>query len=355
MKTRRWNGWTSTVLEGFRELLEKYPPVAVIHLKPPRRKVRKSVEYRPGYLRVETKWDPTPNPLERGRPCEQTLNKIDRAIRDYARKFGYKGAWILFLEDSRWVGFHLHVCFTCRLPRAMIEALARTWNRLISVTNNKQQGFKYELVKDTGKMISYLGKSFDGDGYIAKETFERWGPQGNVFPYRTGGMRNSHPEKDFSRPEAPQNVKIAPPVRASEKRVFGLLEADCSQINRPEIQPGPEHVYNSNEQQRTNSKTPLFPNGHSSKSPCLSQLPPYRIGVRIAPLYGPADVLIAPPLDWATAHVLELAKHWPIESVTDCGPAWPQDSVEINFLVPASDIQTFEQKAAVSFAKVFRP
>ena len=109
------------------------------------------------------------------------------------------------------------------------------------------------------------------------------------------------------------------------------------------MEHGPEHDY-------TTGKTVPQSRGEHVGNPC-------RVGVRVAPRYGPGDVPEPPPLDWTVAHIQRLSARWRIEPDSICAPgmASPADSVEMVFLIPAGQVREFEQDAAGAFARVFRP
>ena len=182
------NGWTPACLETLRRNLRDYPPACLCHFKGPKRKRTVLVHEREGYYPSKQYPRKTPSPLDRGPQCHDTFEKLARAIRDHAETFGVRAFWCLFIEDARFAGYHFHFWCAEVLPAGMVEALRKTWLRLLGQPDNKANCFLYQdKIEDLEKAVSYYGKDFDGDeGWTTKETFKRWGKAGQFRPYRIG-------------------------------------------------------------------------------------------------------------------------------------------------------------------------
>ncbi len=338
------DGWTPPCLATLHRLLHEHPPVSLCHFKGPKRKRQVLVHEAEGFYPARQFERRKPTPLDRGPQCRAVFEKLARSVRDHAEATGYRGFWCLYIEDSRWAGFHFHLWCAETMPAQMVQSLRKTWLRLIGEPDNKHQCFKYDAtIRDSEKAISYCGKIFDGEeGWTVKERFTRWGDAGKFRPYRVGNARtsshlrrgNSHlpafagekKEEAFSRPVTPS--VLVPVTNAA-------IVCPLSEPTRP------EHDYTTG--------------GLSGDDDAPRRA--VSVSVRVAPLYGPGDLPIPPTAAWAVAHFQRLRTRWRMEpdSIRHPGPGFHPESVEAGFLIPAGRTRDFEQEAARGFARVYRP
>jgi len=280
------------------------------------------------------------------------LAALDKVIINAARRSGYWAAWCVFIEYGRDTGYHFHLWCAAVPPERMKKALRRHWLKTQGLRENSEKVFHFSgPARSRNKVASYLGKVRSG-ACICKQPFKMWKEEGRWKPFRFHrGDSTPRPQPSAGNDVSERtNYFFHRPISAPVERANSLSVADSSPVSLP-TQCRPLHLMR--EQRRT--ETPK-----AKLTPPPAGPGTVRLGLRIAPRYGPRDALVYPDSDQTaeiTAHLRRLAARWTVERTAPAGPPWPTGSVEVTFLIPAGQVRDFELAAAAplaGFGRIFR-
>ena len=295
---KRPGGWTPKWIEIFRALLHCYLPDAFFTFK-----------YR---------FPPAGGPTLRS-----ALAALNKAIRNAAYRNGYRGAWCVFIEYGQEAGYHFHLWCAAVPPQDLMDALLRHWLRECKVCDNSEKVFHYSgKARSRQSVARYLGKVRSG-ACVCKHTFKAWKEDRRWKPFRF------HRGDSTARPEAAAGNDVSQGTKcffsqsnsAPLKRAKTLSVADS---NLPDTSGKSGAVHLMREKRATQTCRGMAM--HTTPAASVG-----RLGLRIAPRYGPRDALIYPDsaeVAEIAALVERFASHWTVERAVDAGPTWPPDTLE---------------------------
>jgi hypothetical protein len=330
---RQYGGWTPKTIKSMEALLKKHPPIAFATFKYPR--------------------DHAPRD---GRTLEKDLRKLDKQILNACTRSGYLSTWCLFIEQGQRAGYHFHVWFAAWPPKPLITALERLWIKGCSLADNSRKVFDFSgRVRDPAGMAAYLAKTKKA-GWLVKRQFDVWGEWGKWKPFRAHcrGATVNKIKVTGSRKKVTRSTSecfIEGANSAAKNRANSLPMADPSAIDQS-TRVDAVQLLHWGEGGVGGTKQ-----SHVAGRPYTEAVARWTaVGVRIGPRYGHGDSLIPPDKEWTVRHIGRLAGRWRVERVDEAGLAWPTESVEIYFLIPAGAVRAFELEAAPTegFAHIFR-
>lgn len=340
-RRRNWNGWTERTIAAHNQLLEKHPPKEFYSLKFPVGAAPKQQHLR------------------------SVMAKLNKALMDACRRYGYQGAWCLFYENGRNTGLHFHAWFAELPGESFEQATRRFWLKLTRQTNNSSRVFDASgPSRVSSRVESYLGKFHKG-AFVTKapQTFtvhraDRFKP----FSFHQGE------KKKVSSGPSPQPVQPTEvTLRSASGSDFAGGEVTFSNGTNPckhkassydeetGAATGVEHIHLEEQGSRQD---------WTGREGGLKSLLPEReaahvmvtIGVRIVCNHG-ANELIPPDDHRTNLHFHLLESH----GYTCCSPPWkdplrPSAVLEVLFLIPVGRVVAFEKLAgSYKHARIFRP
>jgi|GEM_PF-4482294 len=344
MKKRRRNGWTPKTLKGHNGNLRLYPPVHWFSLRTPKVKPRYQVAEFPGEKITKKTWNERreTHRIKNGKMLLEVLEELDAFMEEACRRYGYLWYWNVHVENARNAGWHLHGYFDHIPPEKLLEALRKKWLRIAGAQGPEEEGYCFYCAPVTSPAGSaaYMGKQKKA-GWMTKRQFDYMGEEGNILPYRHGGLWKSN----RARKNGPLRKKNGP-LSASQTGFPSMENPSANGLN-------PLSSKDSSHSPATVAPPPAQLIHYSPSGSRCAQL----LGIRIAPRYGPRDVLIPCPVKWATSHASRLSKRWQVIRAESSGPGFSSDSVDIVFAVPPGKVVEFELDAAPvnGWARIFRP